>query len=45
MKKINCNEIPKDYRRNYKKEATEFSMIVAICTVGLLIVGFAIAFL
>lgn len=45
MKKINCNEIPKGYRRNYKKEATEFSMIVTICMVGLSIVGFAIAFL
>lgn len=36
MKKAKRNEVPKDYRRNYKKEFIEFLKILAVCFGGAL---------
>lgn len=44
MKKAKYNEVPKWYRRNYKKDATNFLKMLAICAFGVLIVGLAVAF-
>lgn len=46
MKKAKRNEVPKEYRRNYKKEIIEFLKILAICLIGVaifywLIIAFA----
>lgn len=44
MKKARYNEVPKEYRRNYKKEATEIFTTIAICTAGVVLVGLAFVF-
>ena len=31
MKKARYNEVPKEYRRNYKKEFVEFLKMSAVC--------------
>lgn len=39
MKKAKYNEVPKDYRRNYKEETTNFLKMLAICAFEVLIAG------
>ena len=31
MKKVKLNEVPKDYRRNYKEEFVEFLGMLGVC--------------
>ena len=40
MKKIKRSEVPKDYRRNNKKEIVDFLMLLAICAAAVSIIGF-----
>ena len=44
MKKAKYNEVPKEYRRNYKREAMEIFITIAICTAGVVLVGLAFVF-
>jgi hypothetical protein len=36
MKKVSYNEVPKEYRRDYKKEAVEFMKMLAVCFGGVM---------
>lgn len=39
MKKVKYSEVPKEYRRNYKKEFVEVLKVIGVCTVLTLFIG------
>jgi hypothetical protein len=43
MKRAKMNEVPKDYRRNYKEEFVGFLKMFAACTLFVVFIAFMIS--